>query len=240
MDKILKYIPKINQLLKDFDLNNLLFKNKEENDIQSCLVFSCIFEYTLPLLIAASNKIYPNHFFLCLEPDWLELKKNKLYLKCGITLNGERQCCFYQFEEKPILVTFFTNFYIYPSVWLCPNRIRFLELELKSDTPKSSSFMLSNYTNDKLYTRILASNNGVNVPNYIAFVFDTSKYESLENYQYHKIFKITKDIDKDNFLNYFKQLELKYKTSIVVVKPSGHLSEYIFKYSFFNVIVYLR
>ena len=45
--------------------------------------------------------------------------------------------------------------------------------------------MLSNYTNDKLYTRILVSNSGVNVPNYIAFVFDTSKYESLENYQYH-------------------------------------------------------
>jgi hypothetical protein len=85
--------------------------------------------------------------------------------------------------------------------------------------------MLSNYTNDKLYTRILVSNSGVNVPNYIAFVFDTSKYESLENYQYHKIFKITKDIDKDTFLNYFKHLEMKYKTSIVVVKPSGHLTE---------------
>ena len=37
-----------------------------------------------------------------------------------------------------------------------------------------------------------------------------------------KIFKITKDIDKDKFLEYFKKLELRYNTAKVVVKPSGN------------------
>ena len=213
-----KYRNMINKLLFDFNLNNIILLNEEmSTSMTPCFAFSCIFEYTLPLLIS-SSKIGSKCFFCILEPEWLKLNNKDLYLLYGICMDANGQSYFYQ-PKKPILISFFINFYIYPSVWKSENRIKFLEFELKTDCPKSSSFLLSNFTNDKLYTRILASSYGVNVPKCIAFVFDIKKYSNLKNYEDLKIFKISKNIDNNTFLKHLSNLE--FSGSTVVIKPSG-------------------
>jgi hypothetical protein len=215
MEEISKYLQDINRILFDFNLNSIILANPTTKTSQSpCFAFSCIFEYTLPLLIATS-KIAPNCAFCVLEPDWFHLKNNELYLKFGICMDSNGQAFFMQTDK---LVTYFCNFYTYPSVWKSENRIKFLDYELKSDCPKSSSFLLANYTNDKLYTRILASSKGVNIPKFIAFVFDTKKYEGLPDYKNHQILKIsTEEVTKKIVLEKIRNLQ----SSRLVIKPSG-------------------
>lgn len=232
MNGIKNHLSKINQILLDLNLNSLIVAESSINENlinqrSPCIAFSCIFEYSVPLLIAAS-RIAPKCVFCVLEPHWLHLDGSLLYLIEGIFMDANGQAYYTQLNpNKRLFVSYFCNFYIYPSVWNSENQIEFLNIELKTDCPKSSSLLLAHFTNDKLYTRILASNKGINVPKCIAFVFDTKKYETLPSYEKHFIIKISKDdVNLNDILKCIEDVFPKNEPGKVVIKPSGSKFKY--------------